>query len=287
MAAAAIDTAIRNAVAAGASLDHLALMDNFCWCSSNEPERLGQLKETARACYDTAVAFGTPFISGKDSMFNDFKGYDEEGNKIKISVPPTLLVSSIGVIEDARKAVSLDAKFSGDLVYILGETYDELGASEYFAMVGEEQRGKRYIGKAVPKVDAYKNRALYETLSQAIEEGMVASAQSVLRGGLAVALAKTAMGGGLGMNVSLENLPGTAPRDDFRLYSESQGRIIVTVAPQYKDQFEEIMGVNAFSQIGQITDNDSFIVRGKEGNELVNTNVTSLLKSYKSTLGDY
>jgi len=287
MAAAAIDTAIRNAVAAGASLEQLALMDNFCWCSSNEAERLGQLKEAVKACYDTAVAFGTPFISGKDSMFNDFKGYDADGNPVKISVPPTLLVSSIGVMEDARKAVSLDAKFAGDLVYILGETHDELGASEYFAMVGEEQRGERYIGNAVPRVDTQKNKGLYGALSQAIEKGAVASAQSVHRGGLAVALAKTAMGGILGIDVSLENLPGTASRDDFRLYSESQGRIVVTVAPEYKDRFEGIICRQEFSHIGQVTDNGSFVIRGTEGNEVVNTTIDSMLRSYKATLGEY
>jgi len=287
MAAAAIDTAIRNAVVAGASLEQLALMDNFCWCSSNEAERLGQLKEAVKACYDTAVAFGTPFISGKDSMFNDFKGYDAEGNPVKISVPPTLLVSSIGVMEDAQKAVSLDAKFAGDLVYVLGETHDELGASEYFAMVGEEQRGERYIGNVVPKIDAHKNKGLYGALFQAIEEGVVASAQSVHRGGLAVALAKTAMGGMLGVDVSLENLPGTASRDDFRLYSESQGRIVVTVAPEYKDKFEEIIGRQEFSHIGQVTDNGSFVIRGTEGDEIVNTTIDSMLRSYKATLGEY
>ncbi len=287
MAAAAIDTAIRNAIAAGASLEQLALMDNFCWCDSNEAERLGQLKEAVKACYDTATAFGTPFISGKDSMFNDFKGYDAEGNPVKISVPPTLLVSSIGIIEDARKAISLDAKFAGDLVYVLGETHDELGASEYFAMVGEKQQGERYIGNAVPKVDTHKNKGLYKALSQAIEESIVASAQSVHRGGLAVALAKTAMAGMLGVDVSLKNLPGTASRDDFRLYSESQGRIVVTIAPEYSERFEGIMRGQEFLHIGQVTDNGSFVIRGAEGKNIVNTTTNSLLKSYKATFGGY
>src|SRR6185369_6733818 len=107
MAAASLDTAVRNAVAAGANPDYLALLDNFCWCSSNEPERLGQLKHAAKACYDYAVIYGTPYISGKDSMFNDFKGFDKDGNEIKISIPPTLLISSFGVIDDITKVVSL------------------------------------------------------------------------------------------------------------------------------------------------------------------------------------
>jgi len=286
MAACAIDTAIRNAIAAGANLEHLALLDNFCWCSSDEPERLGQLKEAARACYDYAVAFRTPFISGKDSMFNDFKGYDENGNQVKISVPPTLLISSIGVIKDVTKAVSLDSKIEGDLVYVLGETHDELGASEYFAMISEEQE-EDYMGNDVPKVDAEKNRKLYDSLSKAIDKEIVASAQSVGRGGLAIALSKTAMGGCLGMAASLENLPGTASRDDFALYSESQGRIVVTVAPKNKEEFEKIMKRNSFAQIGITTQENKFIIKGKEGKKVINTTINSALESYKATFKDY
>src|SRR5690606_30769475 len=114
MAAGAIDTAVRNAIAAGASLEHLAILDNFCWSSSNEPERLWELKEAARACYDVAVAYGTPYISGKDSMYNDFRGYDESGKKVHIAALPTLLVSAIGVTNDATKAMTFDLKSEGD-----------------------------------------------------------------------------------------------------------------------------------------------------------------------------
>jgi len=287
MAACSIDTAIRNAVCAGASLKHLALLDNFCWCSSNEAERLGQLKEAARACYDYAVAFGTPFISGKDSMFNDFKGYDEKGNPIKISVPPTLLVSSLGVIEDSTKVVSLDAKVEGDVVYVLGETSDHLGGSEYFAVVGKNLRRKEYIGNNVPKVDAEKNKRLYFALSQCIEEGLVASAQSVHRGGLAVALTKTAMGGLLGMNISLRSLPGDFTRDDFALYSESQGRIVVTVDPRYAERFERIMEGNVSARIGTVRGDNLFVVEGKNGREIIRTDLDKMLESYKGTFRGY
>jgi len=131
MAACAIDTAIRNYVAAGGNINHLALLDNFCWCDAYNPERLWQLKRAAEACYDFATAFKTPFISGKDSMFNDFKGYDENGEKVMISAPPSLLISAIGIIENIENAVSLDVKMPGDLIYVLGETLDELGRSEY------------------------------------------------------------------------------------------------------------------------------------------------------------
>ncbi|HEX8931824.1 MAG TPA: phosphoribosylamine--glycine ligase, partial [Patescibacteria group bacterium] len=220
MAAAALDTAVRNAIAAGANPDYLAILDNFCWTDSNNPERLGQLKRAAEACFDYATAYGTPFISGKDSMFNDFKGFDKNGNSIQISIPPTLLISSIGVVNDITKVVSLDAKIPGDLVYLLGDTYDELGGSEYFALLGNK------VGNNVPKVDAVKNKKLYYTLSQVIDKGLLASSLSVTRGGLAAALSKKAIGGKLGIEVSLKNLPGKISSDLSALFSESQGRIL-------------------------------------------------------------
>jgi len=285
MAASAIDTAVRNAIAAGANPDHLALLDNFCWCSSDDPERLGQLKAAVQACYDTAVVYETPFISGKDSMFNDFKGYDENGKPTKISIPPTLLVSSISVVDDAEKTVSLDAKMVGDLVYVLGETNDELGASEYYALLSE-QKNESIISNSVPQVDAERNNKLYRSLAKGIDEELVASAQSIHRGGLAVALAKTAMGGKLGMDISLENLPGDASRDDFALYSESQGRIVVTIAPEDKYKFEQLMDSSSFAQIGQVILNE-FTVKGKDGSEIIKTNVEDLLKPYKQTFEGY
>ena len=288
MAACAIDTAIRNAVAVGANLEHMALLDNFCWCSSDEPERLGQLKEAARACYDYAIGFGTPFVSGKDSMFNDFKGFNEEGEPVKISVPPTLLVTSVGVMDDVRKTVSLDAKFDGDLVYVLGFTENELGGSEYFSMVGERQRGRRYVGNNIPKVDEEINKGLYQGLSRAIDEELVASAQSVGIGGLGVALAKTSMGGRLGMDVSLGGLSEKPLRDDYTLFSESQGRLVVTVDPKNKKRFEQAMGQNLYIQVGMIRGDDRFIVRSVDGSkEVVNTDLNSMEDSYKSTFKDY
>ncbi len=288
MAACAIDTAVRNAIAAGANPDHLALMDNFCWCSSDDPERLGQLKEAVKACYDYSVAYGTPLISGKDSMFNDFKGYDENGEAIKISVPPTLLVSSISVIDDAMKSVSLDAKQEGDLVYVLGDTNDEMGASEYYAMLGEEANDEEgYIGNSVPQVDSKKNEKLYRDYYNCIQQELISSAQSVHHGGLAVALAKTAVGGGLGMTVSLENLTGEFSRTDNALYSESQGRMVVTVAPEKQAEFETAMEGNSFSLIGKIEADSKLIIQGKTGKEVVNCVLTDLESSYKSTLKDY
>jgi len=279
MAACAIDTAIRNAVAAGADLEHLALLDNFCWCSSNEPERLGQLKRACQACYDYAVDYGTPFISGKDSMFNDFKGFDESGNPVKISVLPTLLVSAIGVMKDLRKAVSIDPKFEGDLVYVLGATHNELGGSEYFAMNGK-------IGNSVPKVKTDINLEIYRSFSRTVEEGLVSSAISVSKGGLGTALAKSAIAGQLGMEVELEKIPTHCAREDYTLYSESQGRLIVTVNPEDREKFERAIGQNIFAMIGRVRGDNKFLLR-KNGKKVVDTTVNKLTELYKSTFRNY
>ncbi|MBI5123574.1 phosphoribosylformylglycinamidine synthase, partial [Candidatus Roizmanbacteria bacterium] len=247
MAGASIDTAVRNLVAAGIDIDKIALLDNFCWCSSNDPQRLYQLKKATQACYDFAKIYETPFISGKDSMFNDFKGYDEKGNPIKISIPPTLLISSIGIIEDVLKIISIDIKFPGDLIYILGETKDELGGSEYFSM-------HKSIGNNIPKVNASKNKKTYQAFYQAAKKNLISSAISITRGGLGVALAKTFLAGKLGIEVSLDNLPGQISRNDFALFSESQGRLLVTVHPKNKKMFEKILKGNYFKEIGTVTD---------------------------------
>ncbi len=284
MAACAIDTAVRNSVAAGADLEHLALLDNFCWCSSDEPERLGQLKRAAKACYETAVAYHTPFISGKDSMFNDFNGFDESGKPVKISALPTLLISSVGVIEDAEKSISIDAKFGGDLVYVLGETHEELGGSEYFAMKGEQERGEKYIGNNVPKVDAEKNLSLYMAFSSAAEKGLAGSAISIHRGGMAVALAKSAVAGQVGMELDLTGIPSSCSRDDYEMFSETQGRLVVTVSPENREMFEEAMQGSAFFLAGRVTNDKNFRIT-KKGKEIVNTSIDSLAQSYRKDGG--
>jgi len=287
MAASALDTAVRNVIAAGGNLDELYLMDNFCWCSSDDPQRMGELKEAVRACHDYAIAYGTPFISGKDSMYNDFKGFDHEGKPVKISIPPTLLVSSLGIVDDARNIISLDAKIPGDLIYVLGQTNDELGGSEYFAMYGEQTRGKKYIGNDVPVVDAQKNIVMYNALTKAISLGLVASAQSIHKGGLAVALAKTAMGGMLGVDVCIDCAPGFFLRDDTALYSESQGRILVTVDPEKIVEFERVMSKCDIGQIGEITNNDDFIIKGRNNREILHSDIRKMHDIYMSTFRGY
>jgi len=272
MAAACIDTAIRGLVALGISPDEIALLDNFCWCSSDEPGRLWQLKMAAKGCYDFAKAFGTPFISGKDSMFNDFSGYDADNHRVKISVPPTLLISSIGVHADVKKAVSIDAKIAGDLVYVIGETAEELGGSEYFAHLG-------YAGNTVPKLDAAAAKARYLRLYDAISHELVASVLPVSHGGLGVALAKVAVAGRLGMDVTIPS----AMRPDYFLFSESLGRFVVTVAPDHKREFERIMGADALL-LGKVGGNR---LRITGQTLLFEREISKLEAAYKAPFGGF
>ena len=289
MAACSIDNAIRNAISVGGNLDHLALLDNFCWCSSQDPKRLGQLKDAAKACYDYAVSFGTPLISGKDSMFNDFKGFDRDGNPIDISVLPTLLISSIGVIEDVRKCVSMDCKFDGDLIYVIGKTKEELGGSEYFAYLGEKDGKEKFIGNKMPEVDSDLAKNIYRKMYEAIQKDLVVSCQSVDFGGIGVALAKKALAGKLGIEVNLSkiDISGDVERDDYLLFSESQSRFIVTVDPSKKEKFESVMRGLPCDLVGKVVNTNKITIRGLKGNVIVDEDLDKLNGSYRKRLSKY
>lgn len=286
MAACAVDTAVRNSIACGGRLSHLAILDNFCWCSAVEPNRLWQLKRAAKACFDYAVAFGTPFISGKDSMFNDFAGFDDTGKAIKISIPPTLLISALGVVEDITKAVSEDFKFAGDLIYVLGETLEELSASEYCRMSAKESSREISAGR-VPTVDAKKNLKLYAAMEAAIQKGLLASSLSLGRGGLGYGICKSAMAGSLGAEISLKGLPGKVSRNDFALFAESPGRLLVSVAPAKQAAFErEFQGLN-FKLLGRVSKRPVLKISGLTGESAIHLPLASALKAYRATFKSY
>ena len=269
MATAALDIAVRNAVAAGCPVEHLAILDNFCWCSSEDPERLGQLKRACEAIFNMSVVYKTPFISGKDSMFNDFKGYDAADKPVKISIPPTLLVSGIGVVENVNQTVSLESKAAGDSVYIIGETKDELGASEYYWMNGK-------LGNNVPETDAEINLGIYETITKANKAHLIASALPVTLGGAGVTLAKKCIASGLGIDIKIES----ELRLDTFLFSESTGRVVVTVAQNDTAAFEKLFGDMA-TKIGTVTDKPALKINGVE------VKIADLEIAYKSPLKDF
>ena len=278
MAGVAIDSAIRNAVAAGGNINHMALMDNFCWCSSDDPERLCQLKDSARGCYEFATVYRTPFISGKDSMFNDFKGFDEENNQIKISAYPTLMVSSIGVIENVQQSCSIDFKVPGDLVYVIGETKDECGGSEFYNLYGE-------IGSKSPKVDAKHARKLYEKMYEMHTSEMFSACSSIEKGGLLTAVAKMSIAGCWGVEIDLINIPGEDLPFEKKCYSESQMRFIVSIDPAKQEIFEN--GLQGFSvkKIGEVKGDNTFVVKDDE--TIISTTVEELDMHYKQRFGSY
>jgi phosphoribosylformylglycinamidine synthase subunit PurSL len=251
MAACAIDEAVRNVVATGGRPDRIAGLDNFCWPDPVEsvktPDgryKLAQLVRACQAVYDCCTAWGVPCISGKDSMKNDYGS-----GETKISIPPTLLFTAVGLIDDISRAVTTDFKRPGDLIYVVGETLPELGCSEYFSMLGE-------VGGQVPVVDIQRSKLAFDKMHAAIAAGLVASCHDLSDGGLGVALAESALGGELGARVAISSVPGAErfSRDDLLLFSESQGRFLVSVKQESQGAFEKVLGGKlAWGCIGEVS----------------------------------
>jgi phosphoribosylformylglycinamidine synthase II len=274
MAASAIDEALRQVVAVGGSLRKVALLDNFCWGNPDKPDRLGGLVRAAQACYDVALGYETPFISGKDSLYNEFETEEES-----ISIPPTLLISALAVMDNVKKAVTMDCKRPGNTVYIIGTTWNELGGSQYYGIHG-------YVGNRVPRVDSRKGKRLMDTLSAVIDKGLVNACHDLSEGGIGVAAAEMAFAGGLGMVIHLGKVPlGEAiDRDDYVLFSESNTRFLVEVAPEDKARFEAMMSGADFAAIGEVTDRGKLEVYGLDGRLVLSALVGELKEAWQRSL---
>jgi phosphoribosylformylglycinamidine synthase len=281
MTALVVDEAVRNAISVGGTLDHLAGLDNFCWCDPVQSEKtpdgeykLAQLVRSCKALYETVVAYGIPLVSGKDSMKNDY-----QIGGTKISIPPTLLFSVIGKVGDARKCVTMDAKRPGDLVYLLGVTRPEMGGSEYFAMKG-------FVGNGIPVVRIGENLKLYRALEKAIEEGLVASCHDASDGGLGVAIAETAFSGGLGIDVDLAKGAGEGiDRADQLLFSESAGRFVCTVNPKNAARFEALFAGLPAKRAGEVTGGERVLLRSGE-KVLADASAEELKSAWQKTLAE-
>jgi phosphoribosylformylglycinamidine (FGAM) synthase-like enzyme len=280
MMANAIDEGLRNYVAVGGNIEHVAGLDNFCWCdpvvSEKTPDgeyKAAQLVRANQALYNYCLAFGVPLISGKDSMKNDYMV-----GGTKISIPPTVLFSVIGKIEDLRKSVTMDAKAPGDLVYLLGSTHDELGGSEYYAI-------HEKIGRNVPKVDAKSALQRYRTVNTAQAEGLLASCHDLSDGGLGVALAETAFAGGFGLEADLGKvLTDAAMREDKLLYSESASRLLVTIKPDNQKRFEALFNDQECACVGQVSNDEYLKIVGLQGEVLVHSTIDDLKEAWQSPL---
>ncbi len=271
MTASAIDEALRQIIAVGGNLERIALLDNFSWGNTSRPDVLGALVRAAQACYDMAVAYGTPFISGKDSLNNEF-----EFQGRVISIPHTILISAIGIMEDISRAMSMDLKRAGDLVYIVGVTNNELGGSEYFKACG-------FTGNNVPRVNPYMARKLMHRLSKATEKGLVGACHDLSEGGFGVAIAEMAFAGELGATIHLKSIPLGEPvdRDDYILFSESNTRFLVEVTPESRNEFEQIMDGMKLAAIGQVTDSEILEIYGLDGRKIIATPLHELKEAWQ------
>ncbi len=287
MTSVTVDEAVRRVLAAGADPSHLGGVDNFCWPSIQyHPEKnpdgkykAAQLVRANWALRDCCLAYGIPLLSGKDSMYIDGDLRGPYGETRKVSGLPTLLFTVSSVVEDVMMCVTMDAKEPGDLIYVLGTTRDELGGGEYYQMMGG-------TGLNVPKADPSAFLPVYQALYRAVARGLTASAHAVTRGGLGVHLAMTAMAGEAGLEVDLVSLraqEGLAP--SRLLFSESAGRLIVTVAPENKASFEELFSGLPAACVGAVTETQRLVVRNGSGNPLMEEPVGGLKEAWQGPFG--
>ncbi|SNC76077.1 phosphoribosylformylglycinamidine synthase subunit II [Hymenobacter gelipurpurascens] len=276
MSAGAFDEAVRQIVAVGGKLPNLSygdgnfwsVNDNFCvpdsvYDPATNPDGKHKLAKLVRMCQalrDATAAYCIPLTSGKDSMKNDFKA-----DGVKISVPPTVLYSMTAKIEDVRRTITSDFKQADDVVYLLGETYDELGGSEFYQLFGE-------LGANVPKVRFEEAKALYTLMGQANDQGLIQSCHDLSDGGLAVALAEATFGHGFGADVEL---PVTGLGLSAQLFSESHSRFVATVAPEDVVAFEQHFGGRA-NRLGVVTQDGQLTVR--HGSQTVISASTAALR---------
>ncbi|WP_295103323.1 phosphoribosylformylglycinamidine synthase subunit PurL [uncultured Candidatus Kuenenia sp.] len=274
MAASAIDEALRQIISVGGNLKRVALLDNFCWGNTNKPDRLGSLVMAAQACYDIAVAYGTPFISGKDSLNNEFITETET-----IVIPPTLLISAISVLDDVRNAVSMNAKEPGNLIYLVGVTRNELGGSHYYYIHGHK-------GKNVPVVNAFSGKKTMNTLSIATAYGIVRSCHDCSEGGLAVAAAEMAFAGGYGMELDLSQavVESEITRNDTILFSESNTRFLVEVKPEHKIEFEAVMKDVPHGLLGKVRQEPCLKIIGLNNITIIEEDIYALKEAWQSPL---
>ncbi|MDP2911956.1 MAG: phosphoribosylformylglycinamidine synthase subunit PurL [Candidatus Omnitrophota bacterium] len=279
MAASCIDEALRQVIAVGGSLKKTALLDNFCWGNTDKPDRLGSLVRASFGCYDIAKAYGVPFISGKDSLNNEYSVHGKS-----ISILPTLLISAISVMDDVEKAVTMDFKEQGNLVYVIGGTKDEMGGSHYNLI-------NNCIGNGVPVVDPEKGLEIFNRISEATQKGLLRACHDCSEGGIGVALAEMAFAGGFGVEAYLDKVPITGEgwrvkgeRDVIALFSESNTRFIAEVRKADKKKFEEAMKGAETGLIGEVTSQKSFIVYGLENKKIIDIKIEKLKEAWQKPL---
>jgi phosphoribosylformylglycinamidine synthase len=244
MAVSVIDEALRNLVATGGDITRTAMLDNFCFSSPEREDVLADIVLSSRGCYDAAVAFGVPFISGKDSLNNEWSDADGKSHLI----PPTLLISAVSIVDDVDTCITGDFKHHGSFVYLIGETKEELGGSEYFKLLGID-RG------TVPGLDFKDAPEVMKRVHAAIQQGLICSCHDLSEGGLGLALSEMALSGDIGAEIDVQEVlyTGKHARFDCILFSESNTRFIVEVKPDDARAFEDLFSGLPVAKLGQTT----------------------------------
>lgn len=276
MAASAIDEAIRNCIAVGADPHRIAILDNFCWGDCEKRETLGSLVRAAIACHDFSLQFESPFISGKDSLNNEFSYVDAQGTKQTIAIPPSLLISALGQVDDVGRCVTMDFKSPGNLLYLVGTTKDELGGS-HFSLVNS------LTGGSVPTVEPVIAKRSYAALHEAMQRKLVAACHDLSEGGMAVAAAEMAFAGGLGALMDLNAVPseGSLPVA-ARLFSESNSRLLCEVSADNHAEFEQILEGVPFAQIGTVSEEPTLTMVAAN-TPVIRADVFELKSAWQST----
>ncbi|MHC4386732.1 MAG: AIR synthase-related protein, partial [Planctomycetota bacterium] len=239
------------------------------------PEMLGALVRASQACYDGAMGFGTPFISGKDSLNNEF--VCDDGTRI--ANPYTLLISAIGIVDDVNKCVTMDVKQPGNMLFVVGMTKNELGGSHYYKVNNE-------LGANVPEMDLETSVAISRRVAKAIEQGLVRSCHDCSEGGLAVALAEMAFAGGLGIEADLRGLAVSEDciKTDMMLFSESNSRYLIEVQPENYDTFAKLMLNLPFGQIGEVIEDGKLLIHDVQQKAVIDADLKTLKQAWQKPL---
>jgi len=271
MAALAIDEAVRNVVAVGADPKRIALLDNFCWGNTDRPEVLGSLVRAAEACRDVALAWMMPFISGKDSLKNEFHA----GGR-NIVIPPTLLISALGRVLDVRRCVSMDLKEPGNLLFLIGSNKEELGGSHLHLVTGR-------AGGTAPQLDPELATKVFARIHDAITRGLVRSCHDLSEGGLAVALAEMAFAGGVGVDVDQLAAAGDIA-DEVLLFSESPSRFLIEVVPAKAQAVRELFADVPLAQIAHTVKEPRLRIAGADGEWRLWASLADLKEAWQKPL---
>ena len=272
----AVEEALRNLTAAGGNPRRAALLDNFSWGNPNRPEVLGALVRSAEGCRDAAIGLGAPFVSGKDSLYNEYR--DPAG--VSHAIPGTLLITGVAIVPDVKRARGTALRHSGDLLYIVGSTTNELGGSHLSLLHA------RYSDDQLPDLNLPRSRRTLNALYQAIRAGLVRACHDLAEGGLGVALAEMALGGGRGLRIDLSRVPDDGALVPIEaLFAETPSRFAVAVAPEHAARFEHVVAGLPAACVGVVTDAGRMVVCDGAGGVLLDLGLTDLRAAWQTALG--